>query len=421
MRAFDMSDIEVYNIDYDEDLISHLSIPESLNYLWGEEFSDKLIVDELTRDIFHWQFNHRREHGSFATASVLAEQFDLDLVEPLTAIGDLHERIAQRYVKNNARALMEQVSEAYKEDPALVVEVLPRVARELTDIVSKKGEAYGTGDFDRNMQKYDEFVLKGPGPSFGFDLVNNHFHGMRGLTFGIAPPKTMKSWIFGAKILSENVLDGRNGWLASLELPADETDMRIRCMVADVPYWRYLRGSISADDRRRLKEASDIMDECGSYNVVKPAPGHRSFEEMVERAGDAGAEFIIIDQLQYVETLKGKQLGACEWQEYWQPLNAARDMSDDIPIFVIHQFNRSVMNADEMPQMQQAKGAAAIEETASLALGLWANKDMRSSNVIELGTLASRHYGYESWEISVELSRGCDFEMIGPVRDKDPE
>ena len=226
-------------------------------------------------------------------------------------------------------------------------------------------------------------------------------------------PKTWKSWIYGANLITKNTLNGVYGWLYSLELPADETDMRIRCLAAGVPYWRYLRGSLSQSDRIALEAASQVLDESGMYKVVKPSTGHRSFEEMVERAGDAGAKYIVIDQLQYVETKNGKQLGGCDPREFWQPLNAARDMSDHMPIMCVHQFNRSTMNADSMPEMQQAKGSSAIEETATLALGLWANKDMRRSNVVELGTLASRHYQYEAWEIGIELSRSCEFELLG--------
>jgi hypothetical protein len=92
-----------------------------------------------------------------------------------------------------------------------------------------------------------------------------------------------------------------------------------------------------------------------------------------------------------------------------------------MPMMIVHQFNRSVMNADKMPSMQQAKGAAAIEETGTLILGLWANKDMRRSNVVELGTLASRNYQYEAWEIGVELTRGCSFTMLGRANHDEDE
>jgi replicative DNA helicase len=404
---------EVFAVDLDEELISHLAIPESWSALWDEEVSEELIEDEFAAEVFRWQLNHVREHGKPATASVLADEFDLDLDEPLTAAGDLVERLRDRYVRNNARRYMEQVSDAYKDDPAKVVEVLPRVARELQNAVGKRGEQYGTGDYLRAMHRYDERVLRGPGPSFGFAAVDDHFDSLHGLCFGIAAPKVGKSWIFGANTIVENVKNGKYLWLYSLELPADEADMRIRCLAAGVPYWKYIKRRLTQEERQTLAEASEMLDDLGIYKVAKPAIGHRSFEEMVERAGDAGAEGIVIDQLQYVETRNGKQLGGADPLEYWQPLNAARDMSDHMPILCIHQFNRSVMNADRMPEMQQAKGAAAIEETATLALGLWANKDMKRSNVVEMGTLAARNFSYEAWEIGVELSRGCDFELLG--------
>lgn len=410
---------EVYALDLDEELIAHLAIPESIQIIWDEHFDEDLIVDEEVRDIFRWQMIHLRNENKPATASVLAEEFDLDFEEPLVAIHDLIDRLRERWIRNNAREKMEEISDAYKDDPAKVIQVLPRISREIQDVVGSRGEAYGTGDYGRSINVYHDNVKAGPGPSLGFDMVDRHFHGLRGLTFGIAAPKTYKSWLFGANVIVENTFKGRHGWIYSLELPAVETDMRIRCLAAQVPFWKYLRGALSQQDIAALAEASEVLDATGVYRSVKPAPGHRTIEEMVERAGDAGADFIVIDQLQYVEARNGTQLGAAKPQEFWQPLNAARDLSDQIPIMVVHQFNRSVMNAESMPEMQQAKGAAAIEEIATLALGLWSNKPMRRSNIVEMGTLASRHYQYESWEIGVELSHSCGFVMNGRVEHDD--
>jgi hypothetical protein len=229
---------EVYAIDLDEELLSHLAIPESVQALWDEKVKDELILDGFVKEVYDWQFAHVREHTKPATASVLAEEFDLDLDEPLTAVGDLIERLRDRWVRNNARDYMEKIGDSYKEDPALVPAVLVEVAREFQDKIGKRGEAYGTGDYERAMHRYDEMVLRGPGPSFGFKEIDEHFHGLRGVTFGIAPPKTYKSWIFGANTLVENIMLGRNTWLYSLELPADETDMRVRCLAAGIPYWR---------------------------------------------------------------------------------------------------------------------------------------------------------------------------------------
>lgn len=405
----------IYALDLDEDFLLHLAIPESVEVMRAEPVGAALIEDSFVKDALLWQYRHVREHGKPATATVFAEEFDLDISEPEAAIGDLIDRLRDRYIKNNSRKYMERIGDAYKEDPATVPGVIVQVGREFQEIVGKRGETYGTGDFSRAISVYDQTVLRGPGPSFGFADVDKHFHGIRGVVFGIAPPKTYKSWLWGINPALANVMGGKNVHLYSLELPAVETYMRLVCLAAGVPFWKYIYGKITPPDRKALNEASELLDGMGTFKVTKPEPGHRTFEEMVENAGDAGADLVIVDQLQYVETQSGKQLGGCDPREFWQPLNSLRDMSDDMPLMVIHQFNRSVMGAQEMPEMQQAKGASSIEEVATLALGIWANKSMRRSNVVEIGTLAARNQEYQSWEIGVNLTEGCDFIMRGRV------
>ena len=99
-----------------------------------------------------------------------------------------------------------------------------------------------------------------------------------------------------------------------------------------------------------------------------------------------------------------------------------RDYSDQIPIFVVHQFNRSAMqNKGELPEMQQIKGSAAIEETGTLLLALHGTKEQRKSNIIQLGTLASRNFEFKAWQLGVSLSNDCSIDMIGEVEDEEED
>jgi hypothetical protein len=86
---------------------------------------------------------------------------------------------------------------------------------------------------------------------------------------------------------------------------------------------------------------------------------------------------------------------------------------------IAHQFNRSAMGADKMPSVEQAKGSSAIEEVSTLALGMWANRDMRRSGIVEIGTLIARNVMYASWEMEFELARGCGFRIIGRAPEED--
>lgn len=412
-----MADNEVYALDLDEELLSHLPDPESWVVIRGETVSPSLIFDEDIREIFKWQDHHIREHGKPATASVLAEEFDLEFSDPLTAIGDLLDRLRERYMRREGRERLKIIGEAYKEDPAQIPNLLIKEGRGLAQLLTKHGEVYGTGDYDRARHRYDVKVAQGPGASFGFDMLDDYFFGQRGLTFMVAPPKTYKSW-WMLKGHITNVEQGRSSHLYTLELPAEESDMRLRCLLADVPWWHYLRNRITDEEWSRIKEASELIDSLGVYKLVKPPEGERGIDSLVGKARDAGADIVYIDQLQYVEGENGRALGELnDPGQYWGVLNRARNLSDDGPICIAHQFNRSTMHADEMPLVQQAKGSSAIEETATLALGMWASKDMRRSSMVEVGTLISRNNMFASWEMQVDLSRGCNFEIVGRVED----
>lgn len=413
---------EVLALDLDWDLISHLALPESIGHLRAEQFTLDLIEDPLTRDVFKWQMEHYRAHGVPASASVLEDQFEeASISEPQTTIGDLIERIRIRYMRNKGREIARNMAIAVNEDPLDVPKLMLRGGRELADLVVKRGEVFGSGDYWRLMALYDKKAVEGRGPSLGYSELNEHFNGMLGVTFLIGPPKSGKSWI-STKVINDNILSGVNPYCYSLELPADEYTMRLQHMTADVPYWKYLKRCLMETDKRKLQEAAELLDASGTFKIDKPQPGSRGVQRMVERALNAGSDCVIIDQLQYVENRKGVNLGtANNTGDYWEVCNDLRDYSDEIPIFVVHQFNRSVMKATEMPEAQQAKGSSAVEEVATLALGIWANKEMRRSSVVEIGTLASRNYEYEAWRLEVKLKYNCDFEMLGVVDDEDEE
>jgi hypothetical protein len=408
---------DIFILDLDEEFMSHLVIQDSWLVIQSESISYDLIEDPFVQKVYEYQRNHFHKEGKIATATVLAEEFDVDFVEPETAIHDLVERLQVRYLKNKGRDTLKEAIEIQKEDPLAVPGFLVRKGRELVAISSTKGETFGSGDFDRSMLLYDKKVNVGPGASLGFDELNDHFYGQRGLTFLIAPPKNYKSWmIINTQIA--NVIDGKFPYTYSLELPAEETDMRLRCLMADVPWWRYLKNSLKPEQKEKMREASEYLDDIGVYRITKPPQGERSIDQLVDRAGNAGADLVLIDQLQYVE-VDGKSLGELNnTGAYFGVINRARNLSDDIPIMIAHQFNRQAMFADEMPDIRYAKGSSAIEEAATLALGLWANKDMRRSGILEMGTLISRNYMYASWELEVELSRGCSFKVIGRKEDE---
>lgn len=409
---------QIFALDLDWDLINHLALPESVMVLRSEKIRVDLLEDPLAEKVFEWQMAHVREHGQAATASVLEDQFDEIRIEaPQTAVLDLIGRLRSRYGRNKGKEVVRKAADMALDDPTSLGTEMIKEGRRLADLLTPRGEAFGTGDLDRVKDGYAKAVLQGRGPTFGFDELDQQFYGQRGLTFLVGAPKGYKSW-FTVNAVIENVMQGKFPYLYSLELPAEETMMRIWCMAAGIPYWKYLKQKLLPEDWHKLEEATKLLDEMGAYRVEKPPQGERSVTRLIEKARMDGADCVFIDQLQYVENNRGIAVGATnDTKDYFSTINDMRDYSDDGPVWIVHQFNRTIMGADKMPDMQQIKASAAVEECGTLVLGLWANTEMRKSSLVQLGTLASRNYGLPAWEAKVDFSASCNLSLIGRVEE----
>lgn len=409
----------IYTLDLDEEILAHLPLAGSWDVFQAEGLSGDLIEDPTIRSAFDWQSRHLRVHHQLATTAVLADEFDFDFRLPDTAPGDLLDRLRERYVKNHVRkSLREVVEDVYPNNPLDVPTALIRLGREASQLLVPRGEMYGSGDFDRTLRMYERKAAAGAGPSFGHPELDAHFNYMKGVTFLLAPPKSYKSWMC-IQCAALNILQGKHVWLVSLEMPGDETNQRLYHMLGQVPWWKYTHFQLNEQDIRELRTAAEFADSCGVYRVWKPAHGQRNIDDIVNRARDAGADLVIIDQLQYLEYAPERSLGeANDTGKYFKVLDRARSLSDEGPLFIAHQFHRNPGGYESMPTVDHAKGSSSIEEVATLCLGMFQNKDMKKSHQLELGTLVARNAEWANWSVDVNLTGGCDFTISSRLEDE---
>lgn len=407
-------------VEPDIELCSHLSDPDAWVVLKGEGFHADLIEDEIVREAFEWAQEFIREHHEPPTPDVLDDEFEIKgepfFEEPVTVIEDLVDRMRRRYKNNQQRERIKSLVKLQKDDPDSVATEMARSAKELQEILARRGEVYKAGDGERALQTYLDYATKGPGPSLGFKTLDDYFAGQRGISVIAAAPKSYKSW-FVVKATLENILQGKYPWLYSLELPAHETEMRLMCMMAGLPWHKYINKNFSREEQARLVEMETIMAEQGAYKIVTPSYGERTIEELIGNAKDGGAGAIFIDQAQYVETDK-KTLG--DWNEtgkYWSVLDRARNLTDDICF--VHQLNSKAANAEKFPSYEMIKGSAAFVEVGTLVLGLWTSKEMRKSSRMQVGVISARNHTHLIWDVEVNLTTDCNFEILGVAEDED--
>ncbi len=408
-------------VEPDIELCSHLSDPDAWVVLKGEGFHPDLIEDERVRDAFEWAKDFLRKHNEPPSAEVLDDEFEIPgepfFEEPVTVPDDLVERMRRRYKNNQQRTRVRKIVKLQKEDSDSVAKEMAMSAKELQDILSRRGESYNAGEGERAIQAYLDKATRGPGASLGFPALDAYFSGQRGITTLAAAPKSYKSWIT-VKAVFESILQGKYPWLFSLELPAEETEMRLMCMMADLPFHKYISNSFTREEQKLLTDVEKLMAETGAYKVLTPPYGERTIEEMIDKAQDGGAGAIFIDQAQYVET-DGKKLG--DWNEtgkYWAVLDRARSLTENICF--VHQLNSSkAASSSTFPTYDMIKSTSAFAEVGTLVLGLWASKEMRRSSKMQIGVLSARNHTHLIWDVDVNLTTGCDFQITGIAPDEE--
>src|SRR4051812_7127427 len=103
----EVAKVEVFDLDLDEEVISHLAIAESIHTFRAERLDPTLIEDGEIQTMYEWAMGYFREHGRPATPTVLADEFDLSFSTPETEVGYLIQELRERYVVNNSRTEMQ--------------------------------------------------------------------------------------------------------------------------------------------------------------------------------------------------------------------------------------------------------------------------------------------------------------------------
>jgi hypothetical protein len=328
-----------------------------------------------------WQMQHVRDYGEPATASVLEDEFPTSASSSrrrpsgTSSSGCAPATSRTRAVATSRRSPSLRSSRAAGRRQG---DAAPGPRTDRPHGHARRGLRHRR--LPASPDEYDKAVLRGKGPSLGYAELDEHFHGQVGVTFLIAAPKTYKSW--------------------TTSTPSSPTSSRSAsptCTRWSFRRWR-ATGAASAWPPTSLLE---VPQACLMPDELKPADQGRGWllddvgETLLHRqaqpglalgrpacregAGLRGRLHLHRPASVHREPQGHGHRAIGSTSDYFEVVNDLRNYSDHIPIFVVHQFNRSVMKADEMPEMQQAKGSSAIEEVATLGLGLWANKDMRAT------------------------------------------
>lgn len=418
-------------VEYDEDarfalddeLINHLGLPENAMILYGERFdADYLEEDESTAAaVLKETFDHIHQYDKAPKLEELQYRFKkVDFEVPRSDPRWLINQFKKRWVKNLAAEVVEDLADGIMlADPRPAIETATKDLMAIRERIRPQNTILTNTDYEWVLNSHFQRIEDQGGANgvpFGFPKIDQALLGLKKgmLVFVIARPKRYKTWML-IKSAVEAQKAGYKGVFYTLEMPLQEMYTRYACMVTEVGFSDFMRGTLT---QKELDSVYDKMESTrDGYEPLKflrPPAGERRVTDLRILAKEHGADCIYLDQLKFIESdLKvaaDKRFAIIE-----RICEELKEAAEEFPWYVACQFNREAANLTEMADLSKIGLSDAIGQTGDILLGLYQSKEMKQSNELQFGVIDARQFEPAVWTIQVELSMWSNFRCTGLV------
>ncbi|QGJ94934.1 RecA-like DNA recombinase [Gordonia phage Stormageddon] len=387
--------------------LSRLTSPDAVRQCWDLGLRADVFEDPHNARIYQFVIDYWLDSSmrSAPTERVITTEFpgfvSVDNDESLTwLVGKLQDRYRANQVQEVLRAAAQMsvedpegaLAEMYNSSHRIRETVLPRQDRVVVHetIESRR---------DRYLQRSHEVI---GGATLGLREVDEHTGGVLPGEVAIvaAYTKTGKSFM----LVNAAVEAAKQGWvpyIATLEQNIPEFEDRIDAFYSGVGYGDLTHGRLSPEALRQLYEAQDRMrDENHLIHLERPGRGDRTVVNLVNRARQVGANYLVIDQLSWMDAKSRHRDRRDRYEELIYDLKeeVSRASAGEIPCFMAVQYNRqAVSTKGETGGLHNIANSADIEQTVDIAYGLHRTEEMRANNAMVLKTLGSRRGDIRNW------------------------
>jgi replicative DNA helicase len=244
------------------------------------------------------------------------------------------------------------------------------------------------------------------GMTLGLAELDQHTRGVRPgeLAALAAYTKTGKTFMLALATVAARRA-GYTPLLMTLEQDIEEMSHRIDALASGVSYTHIEEHRMSAEENRILYEAQDALAGLGPLLVEKPQRGERTVRNMVNRCRQVGADFLLVDQLSWIDADKEYRGERILTQKHGDLVYELKDEINresvgKIPCALAVQLNRDTVReraAGGRGGLHNFAHSSMIEQTCDLALGLWRNVEMRANSTMGLDIMGSRRCDLKSW------------------------
>lgn len=391
-----------------------------ISRVWEMGLRQEVFEDPINRFAFafmtdYWLSAQMRHAPTWVVMETEFPQLQLDHhVEETTDW--LIDRLKHRYATNRLQDVMRRALD--KGNAADPVGTLDKLWHDAYDAAQVNAPRYARVDvtetIDARRERYRRDVQQQAiaGVPVGLTELDEHTRGILPgeLCAAAAYTKTGKSWLLAQAFVTA-LRSGLRPIFFSLEMGIPEIEDRIDALYSGVSYQRLSQRSLNPDEIVALRSAQDEMAELDDGFVERPQRGERTVKHMVSRARQVGANFLIIDQLSFIDaerTYTGDSALRMKHGELVFELKdeIARESVGKLPCLLAVQLNRQAAASGNggRGELYNFANSSMVEQTVDIALGLWRNSEMRANNAMGLDIMGSRRCDTRSWTLAWHLT-----------------
>lgn len=409
------------DVDLESSLLSKLTTVEALRFCWDAGLNQTAFEDPLNARIYQFAIDYwiTSSMEVAPTPEVIHTEFGHRLLpdspESLTwLVGKLQER----FTVNQTQELIRGVLPKINEDPS---EALNELFSDAWRIKEQTAPRNARSNFIDNIQERRDRYLdrqegRAKGAPLGLPEVDDFFGGTRPgeITLAAGFAKTGKSML-----LVKSGVESRRTFgtpcIFTLELTIPEWEDRMDCHASGVGYGKMQDGALDLAEVKRIHESQEEMAELGPIYIERPEPGQRTATYMVNRARQLGADYIIIDQLSWMETERYYRERRDQYKEMMYSLKTeiGRESAGQLPCLLAVQFNReSRSKKGGRGGMENIANSADVEQSMDIAFGLYRNEEMAANNAMIMDVIGSRRTSMKSWMLDWYLGNETRIEVL---------
>jgi len=402
-------------MDIEVELLNHLPIKDSVEFLLKEGLQYDLIYQPKIRSVFNFVQHHFNDTGRVPTLAVLDHEYpEIDFEQPETTIEYVVDKLKLRYQKNQIQDLTTDLA-GMANDPEMAMKYLRGEVFKIERNSLSQQHIYSNEDYQIFIHNVQEKILKGAfnGASIGFKEIDDFTGGIKdgNVAYLLARPKRKKSWFLLNSFIAQ-AKAGRKPYLFTLELTPDEIMLRIACMISGVSWNDAQKGQLMSPDWKKINQAFEEFKQY-KFHLEMPPVDERTVPGLLLKADKVGAEAIFISQFHYVKGLKDFYRAAHEESaEVAVDLKrAASRPGAERPLIIEAQFNRGGDSMEDLEDFDASKVGLTdmIPQSADVLYGLFENKDLRSNGLTQFGILEARNHDKGAWTIYSELINKTEF------------